>query len=78
MNDEQKITNADNEDQPHSVQHWRRIFLSVLAAAVGVQSDKNRQRDFTRFSPWPYIFVGLIFTALFVGILIGIVHLVLK
>ncbi len=77
MNHEQKITNADHKDQSHSVQHWWQIFLSVLAAAVGVQSDKNRQRDFTHFSPWPYIFAGLTFMALFVGCLIGIVHLVL-
>lgn len=77
MNHEEKITNADHKGQSHSAQHWWQIFLSVLAAVVGIQSDKNRQRDFTHFSPWPYIFSGLLFMALFVGLLIGIVHLVL-
>lgn len=77
MNHEQKITKSDQQDQSHSIQHWWRLFLSVLAAAVGVQSDKNRHRDFTHFSPWSYIFAGLLFMALFVGLLIGIVYLVL-
>lgn len=77
MNHDQKTDNTNHKDlsRPHG--SWWQIFLSVVAAAAGVQSDKNRQRDFTHFRPWPYIFAGLLFMALFVGLLIGIVHLVL-
>lgn len=53
------------------------ITLSVMAAAIGVQSDKNRQRDFSQSSPMPYIVGGLIFTVVFVLSIIGVVMLVL-
>ena len=53
------------------------IAFSVVAAAFGVQTEANRQRDFSNTSPIPYIVGGLIFTLLFVLTLIGIVNLVL-
>lgn len=53
------------------------VMLSVLAAAFGVQSRRNRERDFTRGNPVVFILAGLIFTLLFVLTLIGVVHLVL-
>jgi hypothetical protein len=56
---------------------WQ-VIHSVLAAFFGVQSEANRRRDFTRGKPSQYIIVGLIATALFVLIMIGIVKLVLK
>lgn len=55
---------------------WQ-VVLSVLAAALGVQTEANRQRDFTQRSPLPYIIGGLIFTVLFVLSIIGVVMLVL-
>ncbi|HXG29648.1 MAG TPA: DUF2970 domain-containing protein [Nevskiales bacterium] len=55
---------------------WQ-VIHSVLAAFFGVQSEANRRRDFTRGKPSQYIIVGLIATALFVLIMIGIVKLVL-
>jgi hypothetical protein len=55
---------------------WQ-VIHSVLAAFFGVQSEANRRRDFTRGKPSQYIIVGLIATALFVLIMIGIVRLVL-
>ena len=55
---------------------WQ-IVTSVLAAAIGVQSDKNRQRDFTSGNPVVFIVGGLTFTVLFVVALISIVMLVL-
>jgi hypothetical protein len=50
---------------------------SVLAAFIGVQSDKNRQIDFEQGSLMTYIVAGLIFTVLFVSALIFIVSKVL-
>jgi len=46
---------------------------SVLAAFIGVQSNKNRQIDFEQGSLTTYIIAGLIFTVLFVSALIFIV-----
>lgn len=53
------------------------VTMSVLAAALGVQSEANRQRDFQQKSPLPYILGGLIFTVVFVLTIIGVVMLVL-
>lgn len=48
-------------------------FLSVIAAFFGVQTDKNRQRDFNKKSPVPFIVVGIILAVLMV---IGIMLIV--
>ena len=56
---------------------FREVVMSVLAAALGVQTSKNRERDFTRGNPLVFIAAGLIFTVLFVLTLIGVVNLVL-
>ncbi|RUO39579.1 DUF2970 domain-containing protein [Pseudidiomarina aestuarii] len=53
------------------------ILLSVLAALFGVQTEQNRQRDFTNGNPAVYITVGIIFIILFVVSLLLIVNWVL-
>ena len=53
------------------------VAKSVVAAAFGVQSDENHQRDFANGNPVAYIIGGIIFTALFVLAVIGVVSLVL-
>lgn len=50
---------------------------SVLAAAMGVQSHRNRERDFSQGSAKAYIIAGLIGTVLFVLAVFTIVKLVL-
>ena len=42
------------------------VIKSVLAAGFGVQSNENRERDFSSGSPMPYIVVGLAATVVFV------------
>ncbi|MFV8783655.1 DUF2970 domain-containing protein [Microbulbifer sp. SA54] len=54
------------------------VVLSTLAAAIGVQSDKNRERDFKSGSIKTYIAAGLLFTALFVLTLVIVVKTVLS
>lgn len=54
-----------------------KVLQSVLAGALGVQSDKRREEDFSSHSPWPYILAGIIFTAGFVVTLVVVVKLVL-
>jgi len=53
------------------------VMLSVVAAAFGVQTGKNYERDFTTGSPLPYIIGGIVFTVLFVLTIVGVVSLVL-
>ena len=49
------------------------VVRSVFSAAIGVQSQKNRERDFQHGSAGMYVIVGLIGTLLFVLILMLIV-----
>jgi hypothetical protein len=53
------------------------IIKSVLSAAIGVQSDENRKKDFEQGSFFSYIIAGVIFTVLFVGFIIFVVSTVL-
>lgn len=42
------------------------VIKSVLAAGIGVQSNKNREIDFEQGSFSSYLIVGFIATALFI------------
>ena len=55
---------------------WQ-VLHSVMAAAFGVQSAKNRTRDFTHGKPGQFLLLGLLFTGVFALTLFGIVKLVL-
>ena len=55
----------------------RAIVGSVLAAAFGVQSSKNRERDFSQGSYRHFVVAGFVFTVLFVFTLIVVVRVVL-
>ncbi|MGC8118993.1 DUF2970 domain-containing protein [Marinobacter sp. VGCF2001] len=55
-----------------------KIMQSILAGALGVQSDKRRREDFSNQNPLPYIVAAVLFTAAFVGALILVVQLVLS
>ncbi len=54
------------------------IILSTLAAAVGVQSNKNREREFSQGNLYVYVAAGIIFTGLFVGGLVLLVKVLLQ
>lgn len=53
------------------------IIKSVLAAFVGVQSDKNREIDFQHGSLASYVAAGIIATLLFIALIVTIVGSVL-
>lgn len=57
---------------------FRDTLMSVLAAALGVQSNKARERDFSHGKPSHFVMLGVGFTALFVLIVLGVVKLVLR
>jgi len=54
------------------------LIGSALAAAFGVQSSRNRRRDFSRGTPGQFIVVGILLTALFVLMVAAVVSLVLS
>ena len=54
------------------------VISSVFAAGLGVQSSKNRERDFKQGRAGVFIAAGIIFTLLFIGIVVAIVQIVLK
>ena len=54
------------------------VLGSVLAAGLGVQSSKNRERDFKQGRAGTFILAGLIFTALFIGSVYTVVSIVLS
>lgn len=60
-----------------SSSNFKETLKSVAAAFFGVQSDKNRARDFTQGKFSHFIIAGLIAVVLFIGSLITIVSLVL-
>ncbi|MBF6624570.1 MAG: DUF2970 domain-containing protein [Pseudomonas stutzeri] len=55
----------------------RQMLQSVLAGALGVQSGKNRARDFSQGKPSQFILLGVGFTLVFILAILGIVKLVL-
>ena len=63
-----------HDDKPLTL---REMLQSVLAAAFGVQSGKNRARDFSRGKPSHFILLGVLFTSVFVLVLFALVRLVL-
>lgn len=54
------------------------IIGSVLAAMIGIQSDKNRERDFESGNMGSYIFVGIVMVLIFIFTLISIVDSILE
>ena len=66
-----------DEEQNDKPLTLKEMLQSVLAAALGVQSGKNRSRDFSRGKPSHFIILGLLFTGVFVLTIYGVVRLVL-
>ncbi|WP_116364138.1 DUF2970 domain-containing protein [Parahaliea mediterranea] len=71
--DEQKPPTNDKE----KLSPWQ-VVSSVFAAGFGVQSSRNRERDFKQGRFGVFIAAGIIFTLLFMGTVYTVVQLVLK
>ena len=65
----------DDPSNDHQPPTFLQMLQSVLAAAFGVQSGKNRARDFSHGKPSHFIVLGILFTTLFVLVLLGIANL---
>lgn len=56
---------------------FRQMLSTILFGALGVQSSKARERDFSQGKPSHFIYFGLGFMLVFVLVIIGVVKLVL-
>jgi hypothetical protein len=55
---------------------WSQILRSSLAAGLGVQSSRNRQRDFADGSPRRFIVMGVVLTMLFIASLVTVIQII--
>lgn len=62
---------------PNKKSSIKDTFKSVAAAFFGVQSDKNREKDFTQGKLSHFIIVGIISVIIFIAALILLVNLVM-
>jgi hypothetical protein len=70
-NSSKKSNSSDNNSD------FKATAKSVGAAFFGVQSDNNRERDFSEGKLSHFIIAGVIGVALLIGVLIAVVSLVL-
>ena len=72
---------ADENDQKDGSDtrpgFWQ-VVLSILAAAIGVNSRRNQERDFQSSTPLPFIVGGVLFGVIFVLAIAFVVMLVLE
>ena len=72
------MTDDTSEKQSNNAPGLGAIVLSTLAAAFGVQSSKNRERDFGKGNIKVYIISGLIFTVVFITTIVTLVKYLIK
>ena len=56
---------------------WQ-VFVSVTAAMFGVQSQRNREIDFSYGKFSGYVIVGVVLAVLFVVLVAGVVQVVMR
>lgn len=66
-----------DEREPPQKPGFRQVLLSTLAAALGVQSQRNRERDFGSGNIAVYLLAGALFTCLFIVVMVLIVKTIL-
>jgi len=76
MNEHKRET-ADSAKTRSGTGFWS-VIKSVLAAGLGVQSSKNRKRDFTEGRAIHFIIGGLIATVVFVVVILLVVKFLLS
>jgi uncharacterized membrane protein len=69
-------TSGNNDEQPVKIGFWQ-LAKSTLSAFIGVQSNANRERDFSHGKISHFIWMGLLFGLVFVLTIVGVVQLVL-
>lgn len=70
-------SDPSSKDEQRPPTFWE-VVGSTLAAAIGVQSKANKVRDFSRGNPVHFIAAGILFTVVFVVIVMLVVKAVLR
>lgn len=77
MSNNREDTPASKSDNSgDTVKPWQ-VIISTLAAGFGVQSRRNRERDFKQGKAGTFIAAGLIVTVLLIASIVLVVNLVL-
>ena len=71
-----KQSTQENGEKALKLGFWQ-LLKSTLSAFIGVQSNANRERDFSHGKFSHFIWMGLLFGIVFVLTLVGVVQLVL-
>ncbi|MGB4248204.1 MAG: DUF2970 domain-containing protein [Pseudohongiellaceae bacterium] len=71
-----KNESSSGDQEPARIPFWR-MMLSVMQASFGVQNKKNKERDFSSGSITGFVVAALIFTAVFVLVIVSVVRMVL-
>jgi hypothetical protein len=69
------MTEKSEDEQKHSAVD---LLKSTLSAAIGVQTNANREKDFKHGNIKTFVIAGIIFTVVFIGTVITVVNLVLS
>jgi hypothetical protein len=69
--------NNENNNQDGQLS-FGTLLLTVISAFLGVQSNANRERDFSKGKLSHFIIIGLMLGLLFILIVVGVVYLVLN
>ncbi len=75
-NEQQSVQQANQEKEADKLSFWQVVF-STLASFFGVQTQKNRERDFSKGNPLAFIVAGLVLTTLFILSVVAVVRVVL-
>lgn len=65
----------ETEQQTHLT--FTQLLLSVLSAFLGVQSNANRERDFSNGKLSHFIIIGLMLALVFILVVVSVVNLVM-
>lgn len=74
MSDSQQLGNREEQTDVSFLQ----MVGSILASFFGVQNSKRRTRDFTAGKAKAFLFVGVLMTAVWYGVIYAVVKLVLN
>ena len=77
MSNKPEDESKETQDKPASISPLH-VVSSVFAAGLGVQSSKNRERDFKQGNFKMFVITGIVFTLLFIGTVFAVVKMVLK
>jgi len=78
MKEPSEPNEPDSTDKQEHKPGLFQLILSIMAGAIGVQSDRNRERDFERGDFRRFVIGGVVFTTLLILTLIALVRWIIS